>query len=329
VLGALVRHEPSPGGDDQIYQRIALHPFGVHTFPFGYRIGLPLLVHLLPVDTTSAFVGLAWLAAGAAASFGYKLMVELGSEPRLAAALAVLMCVSPPFLLVVIRQGRNTDIATVLFLMAGTYFIVRRAYWQLAATLLVGTVFREAVLFLVPLAYAVWARRPLDARAAARAVGVGAAAAAAYAGLRAGLRTVGEAQVPGYGGSLIRDRFTVLEEGLRTPFRELRRLFTIYGPLWFVAPLALREMRFARRGLVLVALSVVAMSFALDWGRMILLAAPVFYPAGAWVLSRHRRLIAPTLVGALALAVGYAIYMQVSGLQHGIVDSGPPPYPVR
>ncbi|HEY0517512.1 MAG TPA: hypothetical protein VGD00_10355 [Solirubrobacteraceae bacterium] len=329
LLAALVRHEPTPRGDDLIYERIALHPFATHTFPFGYRIGLPLLVHLLPLGTGPAFYLLALAAAAGAGAFAYLLMRRLGSDARVAAVLALLMCVSPPFLIVLIREGRNTDIATVMLMMAATYFLVCRAYWKLAAVLLLGVVVREALLFVLPLAYAVWAERPLDRRAAAWTLAVGAPAAAAYIALRLGLQTVGEGSVPGYGGSLLGERFTVIKEGLRTPFREARRMFTVYGPLWLVAPPALRGMRFARRGLVLVALCVVAMTFALDWGRMILLAAPVFYPAAAFVLTRHPRWRAPVYAAMLALAVGYAIYMDHSGVQSGIIENGLPPYPVR
>ena len=117
--------------------------------------------------------------------------------------------------------------------------------------------------------------------------------------------------------------------GFRALFERPRRLFTVYGPLWFVAPIALREMAFARRGLVLVALSVLAMSFALDWGRMILLAAPVFYPAAAYVLAPRQRWWWPVFGAALALAVGYAIYMDHSGVEKGIIENPAPPYPVR
>jgi hypothetical protein len=243
--------------------------------------------------------------------------------------LAFLMCVSPPFLLVMIRAGRNTDIATVFFMLAATYFAVRRAHWPLMLTLLLGVAVREAVLFVIPLAYALWAVRPLDRRALLETAAVGLPAVAAYATIRLGLDTVGEAQVPGYGGSAIGERFTVIGDGLRTAGREARRMFTVYGPLWLVAPLALRKMRFARRGLVLVALSLVAMTFALDWGRMILLAAPVFYPASAFVLERHPRWRAPVFAALLALALGYAVYMDHSGVQTGIIDNGSPPYPVR
>jgi len=329
VLGALVRHEPTPRGDDLIYEKIAQHPFGVHTFPFGYRVGLPLIVHVLPFEYTISFVALAWLAAGGAAAFAYLLLRYLGSARAVAATLAILMCVSPPFLLVVIRQGRNTDIATVMFLMAGSYFMVRRSYWWLGVTVLVGTPVREAVLFLLPFAYAYWAERPFDLPAAKRTLAVGAPAVAVYLGLRLGVHTVGETRVPGYGGSIIGDRLMMIRKGLRQSSQEARRLFTIYGPLWLVSPVALREMRFARRGLVLVALSVVSMTFAADWGRMILLSAPVFYSAAGYVLTRKRRWRGPVFVGLGALAVAYAVYMAVHGVDSGITNAAPPPYPVR
>jgi hypothetical protein len=329
LLGALVRHEPVPRGDDAIYEAMARHPFATHTFPFGYRFGLPWLVHVLPFGHSFSFMLLACLAAAGAAAFAFLLIDALGGGRRLAAAMAVLMCVSPPFLIVAIRGGRNTDIVTVLFLMAGAYFIVREQIWRLAAVLLLGAAFREAVLFLIPLAYAVWATRPLDARAAARVLAPAAPAIIAYTAIRLGIHTVGEAQVPGYGGSLLSERFTVIGDGLKSPFQEARRMFTVYGPLWLIAPWALRDMRYARRGLVLVATSLVSMTFALDWGRMILLAAPIFYPAAAHVLRSRPRWWLPTLLAALALIGGYAIYMDRTGVRTGIIENPPPPYPVR
>jgi hypothetical protein len=196
-------------------------------------------------------------------------------------------------------------------------------------TLLLGVAVREATLFVVPLAYALCAERPLDARTAGRVLALAAPAIAAYAAIRLGLHTVGKEQVPGYGGSLAGERLKVLELGLRAPFREARRAFTVYGPLWLAAPLALRDMSFARRGLVLVAQCVVAMTFALDWGRMILLAAPVFYPAAAHVLQRHRRALAPALLAFAALVIGYALYMDRTGVRTGIIENPPPSYPVR
>jgi hypothetical protein len=109
----------------------------------------------------------------------------------------------------------------------------------------------------------------------------------------------------------------------------LRRLFTTYGPLWLAAPVALATMSFARRGLVLVGCCLVAMTYATDWGRMMLLAAPVFYPAAAHTLDERPAWRVPVLALFVALVVGYAAYMGVSGVANGIVHAGPPPYPVR
>jgi hypothetical protein len=329
VISAPIRKEQIPRGDDLIYEDIARHPFGVHTFPFGYRLGLPLLVHVLPFGHTFSFTALTLLAAGGAAAFAYLLMRELGADARVASALALLMSVSPPFLIVVLRHGRNTDIATVFFMMAATYFAVRRERLSLALTLALGVAVREAVLFVIPLAYALWALRPLDRRAARDTLAVALPAVAVYAAIRLGIGTVGEAQVPGYAGSIVGERLTVIEQGLRSAFQEARRLFTVYGPLWIVAPLALREMSFARRGLVLIALAVASMTFALDWGRMILLAAPVFYPASAYVLTRRPGWRSPVFAAFALLAIGYAVYMEVSGVKTGIIDNPPPPYPVQ
>lgn len=329
LLSELSRRETVPRGDDLIYERMAQHPFATHTFPFAFRIGLPWLVHVLPFGHTLSFELLAWMAAGVAAGFAFVLMGRLGAPAALAAALALALAVSPPMLIVALREGRNTDAITVAFMMAATLFAVERRSRALLIVLLVGVLFREAVLFAIPFAYALWATRAWDAQAAKRALLVGSPALVAFVLLRAGIPSVGEASVPGYGGSLLGGRLSVVESGFGSLATELRRMFSVYGPLWLAAPVALLGMRFARRGLVLVACCVVSMTFALDWGRMIFLAAPVFYPAGAHTLTRYRRWRVPALFAFAVLILGYAVYMDRSGLQHGILDNPPPPYPVR
>ncbi len=329
ALGALSRRETIPRGDDEIYERMAEHPFAAHTFPFAYRIGLPWLVHVLPFGHTLSFELLAWVAAGGAAALAFVLMRRLDAPTGLAAGLALALAISPPMLVVALREGRNTDAITILFMMAATLFVLERRLRALTLTLLVGVLFREAVLFVIPLAYAVWATRWWDARAVRRTLYAGAPAVLAYVALHLTISSVGEASVPGYGGSLIGQRVSVLESGARSLLTEARRMLSIYGPLWLAAPLALASSRFARRGLVLVACAALSMTFALDWGRMIFLAAPVFYPAGAHTLTRHPRWRAPALLAFAALILGYAIYMDRSGVQHGIIDAPLPPYPIR
>jgi hypothetical protein len=329
LLSVLLPHERAPGGDDLIYERMARDPLGTHTFPFAYRVGVPWLVHVLPLDHTLAFQLLAWLAAGGAAGCAYLLMRRLGTPARLAAALALALALSPPMLLVGLRAGRNVDAATLLFLTAATLLAVERRPRALAATLALGVLVREAELFLIPLCYALWAERRWDPRAARRALAVGAPALAIFLALRLAIPTVGGAQVPGYGGSLLDARFALLETGLRDWPVEARRMLSVYGPLWLAAPLALPAMPFVRRGLVLVAACALAMTFALDWGRMILLAAPVLYPAGAFTLTRHPRWRTPALAAFALLIAAYALHMAFGGVQAGILESPPPPYPVR
>jgi hypothetical protein len=329
VLTLAIGHEGTPRGDEQIYERMAADPFATHTFPFAYRIGVPWLVHVLPFAHAFSFAALGWAAAGGAAGFAYLLMRGLGATQKLAGALALLLAVSPPMLVMGLRGGRNVDAATMIFLMAGTLFVVERRTRALAVTLALGVLVREAELFLIPLAYALWAERWWDGRAARRALAVGAPALAAFLALRLAIPTVGGAEVPGYGGPLLGARLSLLGTGLGAGAVEARRLLSVYGPLWIAAPLALGPMHFARRGLVLVAAALLAMTFALDWGRMIFLAAPVFYPASAFVLSRHRRWRAPALAAFVLLIALYAIHMADGGLRAGILESPPPPYPVR
>lgn len=329
ILSLLSRREPSPRGDDLIYERMAQHPLATHTFPFAYRIGLPWLVHVLPFSHTTSFELLAWLAAGGAAAFAFVLMRRLAAPVAVAAPLAFTLALSPPLLIVALREGRNPDAVTMLFMMAGTLLVVERRPRALAATLLAGVLFREAVLFVIPLAYAVWAVGAWDRRAAVRTLVVGAPAVAAYLALRLAIPAVGQSSVPGYGGSLIGERGHVIRLGLESLATELRRMLSVFGPLWLLAPLALRGSRFARRGLALVACSLVSMTFALDWGRMIFLSAPAFYPAGAFTLTRRPRWRLATWIAFAALILGYAIYMDRHGVQHGIVENRLPPYPVR
>jgi hypothetical protein len=329
LLSWPIGHESLPRGDDLIYERMASHPFATHTFPFAYRVGLPWLVHVLPFGHAFSFNLLAFLAAGGAAAVAYLLMRGFGTQHRLAAVLAFALALSPPMLVVCLRQGRNTDIATIFLMMLAAYLLLQRRLLALTVVLAVGVLVRESQLFMIPFAYAVWATRPWDARAMREALMVGTPALLIFLALHLSIHSVGEAEVPGYGGSPIGERFSVLGTGFGDLFTEARRMVSIYGPLWVAAPVALASMAYARRGLVLVAACLISMTFALDWGRMIFLAAPVFYPAGAFTLTRYPRWRLPALATFALLIAGYAIYMNHSGVRTGIIDSPPPPYPVR
>lgn len=326
ALNAVLLHQVGLSGDEPYYSRIAAHPSGPHNFPYAFRVGLPYLVHILPFAQSFSWEALALLCAGAAGGTLFALLREFDIGDQLALGLAVGMTVSPPLLVVFLRNGREVDAAAILVLMLGAYFIVRRRLAPLAVTLLAGATIHEACLFLIPLAYAVWAERPLDRSAARDVLVVSVLPIIGYVYLRASIVAVGEQYQPGYEGPFLTERIDVLKAALAHGgwHRELRRMALSYGPLWLAAPFSVLALRFTRRGLVLVALCGGAMTFALDWGRMIFFAAPVIYVAAAYTLRHRRRLALAAVLALLALDAGYAIYLQVHGVRAGLDSNGPP-----
>ncbi|HVE68079.1 MAG TPA: hypothetical protein VNB64_05805 [Solirubrobacteraceae bacterium] len=330
LADALVRDAAQPPrGDELIYERMADAPFEEHTFPFAYRIGLPLLVHVLPFGHETSFGVLAWLASGACAGVLYVLLRRFGVRAWLAVGLGLALVLSPALLLVSLRQGRNPDALAALAMFAGTLCVVDRRPRALAVVLLLGATVRETTLFLIPFAYAMWARRPLDRDALRRTALAAAPALVAYAAIRGLVPTVGRERVLGYDAGPIAGRLEVLEAARDQWWEQARRVASAFGPLWLVAPFALRGMRFARAGLIVLGLTALSCLFALDWGRILFLAAPVAFVAGGWVLERHRRAAIAVLLAFAAMNVGYAIHMDRGGVVDGIDRAAPPPYPVR
>jgi hypothetical protein len=328
LLDALVLDQSVPRGDELIYERMARDPFAPHTFPFAYRIGVPTLVHLLPFGHTFSFSLLAWLSSGASAGVAFVLMRRFGAGRPLAAALALCLATCPPLLAASLRQGRSVDPESVLVMLAGTLAIIDERPRALALTVALGALVRESALFLVPFAYAVWAARPWDPGAARRTALASLPGVGAYVALRLAIPAVGREQVLGY-DSAIGGRADVLREALGDPLVQARRLASSFGPLWLAAPFALPHLRFARAGLVLVGLCALAMLFAADWGRIVLLAAPVFYVAGAWALQRRPALAALAAAAFAAMNIGYAVYMDRTGVERNIINGPLPSYPVR
>jgi hypothetical protein len=325
LLDALVRDQPQPVGDELIYELMAQDPGGTHTFPFAYRVLGPWLVWATPLS----FELIGWLAVAGASALLFATLERLELPRRLTVPLAIALAVSPVLLVASLREGRSADPISVLIICAGALCIVARSPRALAAVVLVGVFNRESALFLIPWAYAVWAQRLADLRTARTVALVALPGVAAYAALRLAIPTVGSEQVIGYGSGLVQGRLDVIEQNLREPLTIARRVLITFGPLWLVAPFALRDWSFARRGLVLVACCAVACTFSLDWGRIAIFAAPVVCAAAAYVLRDRPRASMLVLGSWFALIAGYAAYMQVSGVQSGLIDAAPPSYPIR
>jgi hypothetical protein len=295
---------------------MAAHPGAPHAFPYAYRIAVPWLVHILPFSHVVSFTILAWLATAAAGGVLYALLGEFDIPPRLALGLAVGLVLSPTLLVVMPRHGQSIDPESTLVMALGCLFIARRRLGALAVTVLIGVAVKETSFFLIPLAYAVWAKQPLDRGALRDAVLVAAAPIAAYVALRASVSAVGSQYVSGYTGSFLHVRLETLGNALAGV--QLRRLAYTYGPLWLVAPLALRDLSFARRGLVLIGLCFVAMTVSFDSPRIVFLAAPVFYLAAAWVVRDRPRVAVLIVSLLLAVDLGYGVYLQAYGVKHGL-----------
>jgi hypothetical protein len=278
-------------------------------------------VHALPFSQDVSFRLQAWLAIAASGAALYALLRHFSVAAWLAVALVLGFVVSPTLLIVLMRNGRSIDPASTLAMTLGCLFIVRRQKLALAATILIGAAAKETTLFLIPFAYAAWAQRPLDRDALRDVAMVSVAPIIGYVVLRTSVSAIGSQYSPGITGSFLRTRFDVFKQAVSGT--ELRRLAYTYGPLWLVAPFALRDLRFARRGLVLVGLCVAAMTVSFDASRIIFLAAPVFYVAAASVLRHHRRLAVATVVALFLVDAGYAVYMETYGLKHGVENSVP------
>jgi hypothetical protein len=329
LLDAYVRDSPTPQGDELIYHLMAREPFDPHTFPFAYRFGVPLLVHVLPFSHAHSFMALAWLFTAGCGTLAYVLIRRFDVGRLLAGGIAFGFALCPTLFVVSLRQGANVDPESVFVMLAGALAIVDRRPVVFAVILLVGVTVRESALFLIPFAYAVWAERLIDPRALRQVLAASVPAIAGYAAIRLAVPTVAREQVLGY-DSLLGGRADVLRAAADDPQYPLRRVALAFGPLWLAAPFALRDLRYARAGLVLIACCLVAMTFALDWGRIILLAAPVVLVAAAWTLRDRRALAVAAVASLLAMDLGYAIYMEdLGGARDGIIDAAPPPYEVR
>ena len=326
AVDAVLRHQVGLSGDEPYYSRIAAHPGGPHNFPYAFRIGVPYLVHVLPFSEAFSFKLVSLVAAALAGGAMAALLRSFDVGRRLAAGLAAGFVISPVLLVVFLRNGREVDAAAIMVITLGCLFIARGNRLALGGTVLAGAFVHESCMFLIPLAYAVWARRLIDVSALRDVVAVAAVPVVVYVYLRSSIVAVGENYQPGYYGPFLTERIDVLKDALRGGgwHGELRRMALAYGPVWLAAPPALPRLPFARRALVLVALCVASMTFALDWGRMIFFAAPAFYVAAGYTVRNRRRLAVALVVALLALDAGYAVYMQVHGVVHGLDSTAPP-----
>ena len=319
LLDLVILHEHGASGDEPFYMAMARHPGRAHNFPYAYRVAIPWLVHLLPFPQVVGFTILGVLALGISAGALFLLLDAFDVPRGPSLGLCVGFTLSPVLWVVVVRHFRNVDPASVMVMILGVLCIVRRRRLALGLVLLFGTAVHESTLFLIPLAYVVWATQPWDPSAAADTARVGLLPALVYLLLRTQIHAVDAQDIQGYSGSFLQARWALISH---VPLgTELKRLAYTYGPVWLAAAAGLRSSSFARRGLVLVALCLAAMSFATDWNRVMFFAAPVIYVAAGVAVARRPRLAWLLVLALLATDLGYGIYLQTGGVVHGIDHS--------
>jgi hypothetical protein len=326
LVDLLLHHEHGVSGDEPFYVRMADHPDGAHTFPYAYRVALPWLVHTLPFSHAASFRLIAWSALGLSGATLFALLRDFDVEPQLSLGLALGTLLSPTLLVALLRHGRSVDPLSMLVVTLGVLCIIRRHRLALALVLAAGMAVKETTAFLVPFAYAVWAERLVDRRAAADTALVALAPFSVLVLLRAALSAVGSAYTPEYGGSFLHARWSVLRQAFTGV--ELRRLAYTYGPLWIAAACAVRRERFARRGLVLVVICAVALTVSFDTGRVLFIAAPVVVAAAALAVRRRPRWAVALVLTLFLLDGGYLAYMEAYGVHHGL-DERAVTIPVR
>jgi hypothetical protein len=326
LVDLLIRHEHGLSGDEPFYVRMADHPGGAHTFPYAYRVALPWLVHLLPFSHATSFRLIAWVALGLTGGVLYALLQDFQVQPRLALGLALGTLLSPTLLVALLRNGRSVDPLSTLAVTLGVLCIVRRRRLALAVVLALGVAVKETTAFIIPFAYAAWAERPIDRRAAVDTFLVALAPLAMLLVLHGALSAVGSAYTPEYGGSFLHARWTVLGQSFSGI--ELRRLVYTFGPLWIAAAAALRREPFARRGLVLIGVCALALTVSFDTGRVMFIAAPVVVVAAALAVRHRPRWAAALVITMFLLDGGYLAYMEAYGLHHGL-DQRAVTIPVR
>jgi hypothetical protein len=159
LMDVYVRDSPAPTNDELVYELMAREPFDPHTFPFAYRVAVPTLVHVLPFSHETSFSVLAWLFTAGCATLAYLLLRRFEIGKPLAAGIGLGLALCPTLFVVSLRQGANVDPESVFVMLAGAIAIVDRRPLAFGAIVLAGAFVREAALFLVPFAYAVWAER--------------------------------------------------------------------------------------------------------------------------------------------------------------------------
>ena len=157
--------------DHHKYIWMALHdPFGFGVAPFCWRIGTPILAHLLPFTPETSFSVISFLSLWLAGIAFYAIARRLSFPYWAALSGALLYYTQGWFVRADLYNIWKPDPAAVCVSLFAVLCILRRNNWAYALMLAVGVLFKESVLFVAPLYYSLNTDRPWNPRLALRTV---------------------------------------------------------------------------------------------------------------------------------------------------------------
>lgn len=159
--------------DHHKYIYLAEHgPGSLHLAPFGWRLAVPTVASVLPMEAATGFRLVSVISVLAAAAGSYALSRAHGFDRGMSAGAVVLYLSVPAAVKYVLYNFWLPD-AALFAIIAWTLVLVKKEKLGWAAVLLVvGALTKESILLVIPLVYSLRALRLVDWRAAGTTVAV-------------------------------------------------------------------------------------------------------------------------------------------------------------
>jgi hypothetical protein len=152
-LPGVIRADRAPGLDAHIYVAMAEAPSVFTMPPYGYRLGVPWLAHVLPLSLETNFFLLTCLGLLVALVLGYVLFRELGYSHGLA-LLGLSFVAAAPEVSVYLKNHFLVDPLALALIVAVLVAIEKRvSAGPTALLLLIASLFKETAFFAVPVLY--------------------------------------------------------------------------------------------------------------------------------------------------------------------------------
>lgn len=153
LRGIPLTAEEAGGFDAHIYLAMAESPRVFTMPPYGYRIAVPLLAHLLPLEVEASFFALTVLGLVSTLTLAYVFLRQLGFGHGMA-LLGLSFVGAAPEIAVFLKNYFLVDPSSIALVVA--LFIVIERGWSAGATallLLVASLFKESAFFVLPVLY--------------------------------------------------------------------------------------------------------------------------------------------------------------------------------